>query len=103
MTTTPQYPDAVIAFIRARLDEDEGWGKLSGDRGGEPTPESQARVLAEVAAKRALIAGYETVAQGYGPWDGCGDWCEWNVVYWALQHVAYIWHEHPDYRQEWKP
>jgi hypothetical protein len=115
--------DDLIAFLRARLDEDQadnqgdGWAESQLHRGGCETnsysagacdcdgPES---VLADVAAKRQIIElhagmhecpsgdGYETSGFAYF---GVGEelWCT-TLRLLALPHAG-----HPDYREEWKP
>lgn len=111
--------DAIAAFIRARLDEDEqvargvspgcsstwelmelgdgyGVGYLSID---------SARVLAEVAAKRAILAEHPKL------WDDDPSVCrvcedrtrhdaaEW--LCWTVRLLASCWSDHPDYDPSW--
>lgn len=116
-------PD-VVAFLKARLDEDEAWANESGDR-TTTTPESQSHVLADVAAKRAIIAEVESWPHQanaevwvYCPlspetrrrfpddWDSDGVHCTCGRdrragrILFPLAAV-YAWHE--DHREEWKP
>lgn len=62
-----------------------------------------ARVLAECAAKRAIVAmapdseGYVTV----GDWDSCSDYCPSVVANAAIRALAAAYKDHPDYREEW--
>lgn len=124
-------PLTLTEFLLARLDEDEEAAQAAPmrewEQGGEfwhrgnpdPTPlmrhvlaHDPARVLAEVAAKRALVAEHTAPP----PWEKqcprCGD-VENQVAYegpepypapcptlrlLALPHAG-----HPDYRQEWVP
>lgn len=53
-----------------------------------------ARALREVAAKRAICQRHEPYNCHY-----CaqGDWCP------EMKHVAGVWLDHPDYRDDWKP
>jgi hypothetical protein len=94
----------LIAFLKARLDEDEARanglffacripGKLPdfSSRGGPAaevywqhfTPD---RMIREVEAKRAIIAEHSPYFGGSYP---------------ALRHLAAIYSDHPDYRAEW--
>ena len=127
--------DDLIAFLTARLDEDEAAAKASWpgpwdyetEVGGfgpvgcvlMPIPQHKgartgltsftplgtqdadtaahiarhdpARVLREVAAKRAIIAQWEHSPVGS------------PVLTNALYQLAAVWSDHPDYRQEWAP
>lgn len=124
--------DDLTAFITARLDEDEAIAKAAANRhwltddniitlhpehDGDgfmswPTRadaqhaanHDPARVLREVAAKRAIVARYERGAAGELP--------EWTagreliqaalaVLRAALSDLASTWSDHPDYRCEW--
>jgi len=66
-----------------------------------------ARVLREVAAKRAILAAYEAVLadchsagvparrpRKYGEYDG---------LHKAVAELAAVYSDHPDYQQEWAP
>lgn len=86
----------ITEFLEARIAEDEtvardaianGEGALDWADDGDPTDihiarHDPARVLAECAAKRAVIV--------YSPPK-------------TLQHLAAIYADHPDYQQEWAP
>ena len=129
----------LIAFLNARLDEDEAAAKgAAGDVweyrdtwvwcgpfevadifggadmeeiGGHIARHDPARVLREVAAKRAIVAtvsAYE--AKIDGEWGCChsatgiaGGYCPEirpdDIR--ALRELAAVWSDHPDYRQEW--
>jgi hypothetical protein len=115
---------ALIAFLNARLDEDEA---------GARTPDCDcgylARVLREVEAKRAILAEHfiltnEDRSEAYEefsvvPWGakgGAGDQGSGCVTchYYGMGGVkgygicrtvrllAAVYSDHPDYRQEWK-
>jgi hypothetical protein len=59
-----------------------------------------ARVLREAAAKRAILAGHiEVQAWSYPPGDG--DEAVQDELDMAIRHLAAIYADHPDYRQEW--
>lgn len=85
--------DDLVAFLRARLDEDER------DPGGW----SPARVLAEVDAKRRILAEH--------PWRHEPDWpsgrqcrqCATEHPCTTLRLLALPYAGHPDYREEWRP
>lgn len=90
----------LIAFLAARLDEDEEIAK-------------EARMLREVAAKRAILAAHPVRPIINGTCRTCSDsaglsWSslEPEFVDWpcpTLRALAAFWSDHPDYRQEWKP
>jgi hypothetical protein len=110
--------DDLVAFLRARLDEDErvaraaaghhvfdGTGIVvehyaTGTRSsGVPSHVARqlarwdpARVLAEVEAKRQLVNFFARMPEmSY-------DSAEWGLMLLALPYVG-----HPDYQQEWRP
>jgi hypothetical protein len=103
--------DDLIAFLNARLDEDEAAAKAWLPF-GNPTAEQcehfarhdPARVLRDVGAKRRIVAWHESECtctwcdeEGDdlpGP-DVTGYGCP------TLLMIAAIWSDHPDYRQEW--
>lgn len=96
--------DDLTAFIRARLGEDEAaadelHNRIDCDLNrlqsfGECSCGYPARVLREVAAKRALLAAYEDAPEFSDPWIGLDA---------AVRICAAVWSDHPDYRQEWAP
>jgi Family of unknown function (DUF6221) len=71
----------LVAFLRARLDEDEAVAQ----------PWAPPRWLREVEAKRAIIAEYEAP---FGSHLRLG-------LYFAIVQLAAIWHDHPDYDPAW--
>ncbi len=82
------YDDDIIAFIKARLDEDEAAAKAWLPFGNPDAAarehiarQDPGRVLREVEAKREIIRV-------------CGR------VY-VLRCLAAVYSDHPDYRQEW--
>jgi len=105
--------DDLIAFLRARLDEDEQairtwesacWHlEACNDTGGYLERFDERRMLAEVEAKRRLI----DVLRSYEPdteWDTQPDIGQRaNNVAGALRRLAQLYSEHPDYRPEWRP
>ena len=130
--------DELIAFIKARLDEDEARERemlemlatAGQDRGprlavcfddgtsGDAfdwnpwdviTDYDPARVLREVAAKRAILGRHKPLYGMYGP---CCAWCSDDVDAFGLSHswpcedvrdIIAVWSDHPDYRQDWGP
>lgn len=60
-----------------------------------------ARVLAEVAAKRAIVEMFAADYDEHGLPSGAGGhgeaYCE------ALQHLAAVYSDHPSFREEWRP
>lgn len=108
----------LVAFLKARLDEDEqvaaevspsgslraaelmvvqdgyGFGAISID---------SARVLAEVQAKRAILDAHEDPARPPSRWDGCDDECQWDALRYVLQVLALPYASHPDFDEAWRP
>jgi hypothetical protein len=100
--------DDLIAFIKARLDEDEANGRhalalwpsthFTIDPGSLVIVEFHRRHdpdrdLREIAAKRAILA-MDDDSEGYA----------YSVaVSRAIVHLAAAWSDHPDYRAEWAP
>ncbi len=79
----------LVAFLRERLDEDE----------------QAARVLADVAAKRRILAEYVRWVgrnSGTGYPDGVDAGHEYGLEY-AVRCLALPYAGHPDYREEWAP
>ena len=89
----------LIAFLSARLDEDERevpemlWGETEADNDRD---ERRARTLREVTAKRAMLAELTRWPFDYRP--GCND-----QIRLFVHLLASVYSDHPDYRQEWKP
>ncbi len=103
--------DDLIAFLRARLDEDEAAAKAvrpDQDYADSAHQErwSPARVLREVAAMRAVVRRYERGAAGELPeWKADRELTEaaLAILLGVLRDLAAIWGDHPGYRQEWAP
>jgi hypothetical protein len=117
----------LVQFLRARLDEDEeiaraatqgDWvwsrefvsppgyhhrtiGPLEPGDSAFIAAHEPARVLAEVEAKRVLLADYERfVAERRRMMGGWDSYPEASPV---LTAFAAVYADHPDYRQEWRP
>ena len=108
----------LIAFLTARLNEDEerarrvqaaldnGWNYF------DETPTElidPARVLREVAAKRAILAIHEPMPSMYGEPPVCSAcWPAPQIAthpLWpcsTVRQMIAVYSDHPDYRQEWK-
>jgi len=123
--------DDLAAFLAARLDEDETIARAAGscdwyddiddsvplaDERNHAWRFAPARVLREVAAKRAILAAHR--AHRYeGPYPSTptctvciterkGYQEEWDDDEWpcaTLRHLAAVYSDHPGYRQEWRP
>ena len=88
----------LATFLLARIAEDEAeareWGSPWEENLVQP-----ARVLAECEAKRAIVEQAESAEAAI---EG-----EWNISHgenpgWLiLAHLAAVYADHPDYRQEW--
>ena len=74
----------ITEFLEARMAEDElAAYDVMGEREGD-------RTLAECAAKRAIITQVSDVA-----------WCGYAVRDVILEHLAAVYKDHPEYRQDW--
>lgn len=124
--------DELTAFVTARLDEDEAAPDVHGDgcalhawlRNDVPSACDcgyPARVLREVAAKRAILITHhlEVIRQPDTPfnpytgepntpaYDGNCETCGWfdpnHGGCETVRDLTAVYGDHPDYRQEWKP
>jgi len=85
--------EALVAFLRARLDEDER--ELVKDPPmGLGYANLPARIHREVEAKRAILDEYDRADGGYGYLRGL----EFAIVRWGA-----VYRDRPDYRREWGP
>jgi hypothetical protein len=117
--------DELIAFLRARLDEDEqvalaakghrvfdGTGIVA-DRDRSVTLGSHvathiarhdpARVLADVEAKRQIIEGFAELHHNPARHTDAVLHLQWNVLRHVVLVLAQPFADHPDYREEWRP
>lgn len=89
--------DDLIAFLRARLDEDREWAHDTECA----RQEDPARVLRDVEAKRAIVdlcEGADELDMS-SPYDQ-GPWMAEQI----LRRLASAWSDHPDYDAErWAP
>jgi len=94
-----------VAFLRARLDEDEAVAVRTVNAG---------RLFREIAAQRAILDEHMPVIPDYGPSRGerCCGTCgavgddAYLAVSWpcdTIRHLLAVYSDHPDYRQEWAP
>ncbi|CAM5264052.1 DUF6221 family protein [Streptomyces badius] len=113
--------DALVAFLKARLDDDERTARacagdgtwtgeglefyapdLSGDVRAHAARHDPARTLREVEAKRRIL-------RAHAKW--CEGRCEAKYPeggfdaahYWSIKALATVYADHPDYQQEWRP
>ena len=103
----------IVEFLRARLDEDEREARVCLARwaeGGGTTRRRWDRQLREVEAKRAILAALADAEQAVSGYDnGNPDnppsyWQEWgnrHALALTVEHLAAVYADHPDYRQEW--
>ena len=84
--------DDLVAFLRARLDDDQGYAVAFGKK----------QLLRDVEAKRRIIAIYEEAVPQY---QAHRDWPagELDGLRTAIACLATAYADHPDYREEWKP
>lgn len=86
-------------FLEARIAEDEAEAKnLQGetDFGLEAAGD---RMLAECAAKRELLEQRKRIDQSMSMDDWSAGWSDGNYA--ALNALAAVYKDHPDYREEW--
>jgi hypothetical protein len=110
----------ITEFLEARLAEDEELASAvlalyAPDNWDNPTSagnhypadiafwdvQSPYRVLAECAAKRAIIAGRKRIDRSANPDEWSMGFSDAN--YEAITAIAAIYKHHPDYQQEWAP
>lgn len=104
-------PHALVAFLTARLDEDEARTKwkpgevYDGDRPPEPSPFlTREREVREVEAKRAFLrSATDDLWGGFGCVASGSESQACNVTQETLRALAAIYSDHPDYQQEWRP
>lgn len=98
----------IVEFLLARIAEDESIGRdwklnrgkveVHGGGTGYLALASPERVLAECAAKRAIMDEHHPSAD---PCDAHNASFE-TIACDTLRHLAAVYEDHPDYRQEWK-
>jgi len=109
------------AFVAARLDEAEAaaWAihdvakcdallyeeDMAGAAARDPDCDCgyPARVLREVAAKRAILKWWRRGDRDPAPSPTYEEWRRSLPGYQLLLHIAAIWSDHPGYRAEWGP
>jgi uncharacterized protein DUF6221 len=97
----------LIAFLNARIDEDERYLKSNARHLWTQRP------LREVAAKRVIVKRHQPGEAGYGPLEDqlyckaeSSDEDLWYANPWPCSDVlalAAVYSDHADYRPEWKP
>ena len=96
----------ITEFLEARIAEDEAeakWVEAEGDHGSSPV-QHPARVLAECAAKRAIIKQNQSYVEAAAEREGIafvGARCWQEVTGDVLKLFAAVYADHEDYRQEW--
>lgn len=117
---TATAPQSLAAFLEARLAEDEavaqraradyysvdGGGLRYGEVGYETLPDltiDPARVLAEVAAKRAVLSHCDLLIRGGESSSSIYDDGDADSGRTILRALAAVYADHPDYRSEWCP
>lgn len=118
-------PDDLVTWLRAQLDEDERVAQaaipgpwvadgdevlhdgdqvvLSGHSTEHVARHDPVRVLAEMEAKRELIAVYEEAAEYYDKIDRRAPAGEAHGLRTALKHLALPYADREGYREEWRP
>ncbi|MBB4932025.1 hypothetical protein F4561_002845 [Lipingzhangella halophila] len=106
----------IVEFLEERLGEDE-WNAY---RGSFPARRDRDRALADIQAKRRIVAGYQEAyractsvvatqarAAGHGPAkpdpaDADGTLSALWAWREALKHLASVYSDHPDYDRAWE-
>jgi hypothetical protein len=91
----------ITEFLEARIAEDEAKAKarLENTQDGHDINTHADRVLAEVVAKRSIIADRKRLDRSAGMDDWYSGYSDAN--YDAVRALATVYADHPDYRQEW--
>lgn len=92
----------IVEFLTARLDAHEELLRMMAEPGRHYAVEARRR-LADIAAKRAIVAKYtdcvrfedETGEPTFG--------ASAATLQDVLRHLASVYSDHPDYREEWRP
>jgi hypothetical protein len=84
----------LLAFYRARLDEDEAAARA--------LPEPPARALREVEAKRAIANAWEHAEAARPRPGGQVYGYQATGLLIAIKHLVWAWSDHPDYRLDWR-
>lgn len=94
--------DDLIAFLNARLDEDEAAFTTGAALADDPVAEDLCRrLLREVEADRDLVVAYQR-SEAKNPMSGWeSDYTQALML--AVKIRTAIYSDHPDYRAEWKP
>lgn len=88
-------------FLIARIAEDEAfWTPEVNDLEIGNIAE---RILTECEAKRRIVEDFETLHGDYQVTHDPGTEARRLQAMVALAHLAAVYAEHPDYREEWKP
>ncbi|CAM3754622.1 hypothetical protein GCM10009799_33200 [Nocardiopsis rhodophaea] len=95
----------IVEFLSARLVEAEQAAQAASPASGPPP-----RALAEVEAKRRILHGYNhayrtclhTLHQADGSAEANGAWSALHAWRRALECLAAIYDDHPDYDPSWK-
>lgn len=86
-------------FLRARIAEDEAGARSGlGDGQMDFRAIGSRRWLAECEAKRRIVADLEEAGR-----DQSGRHEEGYGLTTAIKHLAVVYADHPDYREEWRP
>jgi hypothetical protein len=91
--------EEMLAFLNARLDEDEARAK--DDFVCEPIAVKE-RALREVAGKRKILAEHEAVTRLAKLTEQDLGFLGWYRE-WVLKNLAAAWSDNPDYREIWAP
>jgi hypothetical protein len=93
----PEWIDAGEPWNKRLVARDYAGDRLPAAVGAHVARGAPARVLREVAAKRAHLTAYE------GAINGCLEWGITTMLENILYSDAAVWSDHPDYKQEWAP
>lgn len=96
--------DDLTAFLTARLDEDEAAARAAMPTGGRRNGKmTQRRVLADIEAKRRIVAEFEQVHVDYRTAHTPTLEGQRLGLLKAVAVLALPFADHADYREEWRP
>jgi hypothetical protein len=102
---TFRQPDGSMDHTEAASYGGGVWIVASEERTGYASAEivsCESERLAEVEAKRRILAALDADIMHANPWDGCGDNCEIKAIEWAVRMLAQPYAGRPGWHEEWR-
>jgi hypothetical protein len=106
-----QNDRAISEFLATRLADDEHWAReaqaANEDDPYPGDPDDPARVLREVAAKRDILARAQMILHSFDDRENAEfpdvNRRERSHARKAIEDLAAVYSDHPDYQEEWRP